>query len=77
MQYSGLKDKNGKGIYEGDFLLIKESIEHGDGWENEVLEVKYEDCCFFGITDNSKEYLAHLECQKIIGNIYQNPELMK
>lgn len=75
MQYTGLKDKNGKEIYEGDIVeIIRPCIlERG--------EVKFINGCF---AIKSKDTLLMLyQCEinnfklKVIGNIYENPELLK
>jgi len=87
MQYTGLKDKNGKDIYDGDIIIV---YENGNGkiksWENTVCFksgafcLYNPDCCDtckngFGITCTLMEarYYGELE---IIGNIYENPELI-
>lgn len=77
MQYTGLKDKNGKEIYEGDIL------NNGNGpvyvfWnENyQAFWVGYDS------EESEKQYYASTsdfctEADEIIGNIYENPELLK
>ena len=67
IQYTGLKDKNGKKIYEGDIVKNYWSM------NNEV--VKYMGVTF--MTENMYEESAvvNLEECEVIGNIYENPEL--
>ena len=81
MQYTGLKDKNGVEIYEGD--ILRNATEKLFGclkfeirWENRsgrfVLDSSQEHG-WHGLdatTDDSNEYL------EVIGNIYENPELL-
>lgn len=71
MQYSGIDDKNGKEIYEGDIFKL--------GAEKEVFEVRFEHGCFMAFC-NGKQYGLIGELQicfiDIIGNIYQNAELL-
>ena len=75
MQYTGLHDKNGKEIYEGDIVLITRPciLEKG--------EVKFINGCF---AIKSKDTLLMLyQCEinnfklEIIGNIYDNPDLLE
>ena len=70
MQYTGLKDKNGKKIYEGDIL------EYETGYREKV---KYEKGCFLTIGLTSCDYLySSLKLEPIVvGNIYENKELLE
>lgn len=73
-QYTGLKDINGKEIYEGD--VIKGSGANYDN-ENFIGEVCYDfsyPC--FAIKVSENEYRGFEEVE-VIGNIYENPELLK
>jgi len=70
LQFTGLKDKNGKEIYEGD-VLSNIKFKDGSGYETQQ-EVYFENGCF-GI--GMGELFRVKECE-VIGNIYKNPELM-
>lgn len=69
-QYTGLKDKNRVKIYEGD---IVKDIEN-----NKIGEIKYIDKMtgFFLVSHNGKCISSIIDVE-IIGNIYDNPELLK
>ena len=77
MQYTGVKDKNGKEIYEGDVVRIQ-SESHKSGL---VEVVKWIDptnwvsdvCAVNGFVNHESIYKTKPE---IIGNIYENPELL-
>lgn len=75
MQFTGRKDKNGKEVYGGD--IVKCVNEHIG-----VVEWEVHDACF-NVTDyydSSDDYptMAFIEGQpfEVIGNIYENPELI-
>lgn len=78
MQFTGLKDKNDKEIYEGDIL---ELYNH-----HQVEVIEYEGSAFgvFEHTNSSRESgrFTNLDewadnAMEVIGNIYEHPELIK
>jgi uncharacterized phage protein (TIGR01671 family) len=84
MQCTGLKDKNGKLIYEGDILReYNDTISLNKSYNN-IYYVEWEagTCCFliFYINEDMKKDIFDLSLAnrfEIIGNIYENPELLE
>jgi len=86
MQFTGLKDKNGKEIYEGDIVSHRGEFEE----EEKIGVIEW-----FGGEDSAEFYVRQIKAKdefgfyemqgknfcwdelEIIGNIYENPELLE
>jgi uncharacterized phage protein (TIGR01671 family) len=75
MQYTGLVDKNGKEVWEGDIVKYTEDGVYED---EERSTVVFENCGFWlDKHDNEYGYWPEAEDIEVIGNIYESPELIK
>lgn len=88
-QYTGLTDKNGKRIFEGDILHIAKNADGLGGYYQPTLDypvnvvVKWDLCAWMWETlCDDKRYITfpdawcHYECD-VIGNITDNPDLLE
>lgn len=77
LQYTGLKDKNEKEIFEGDIFVHN----------NHKFEVVWDSTRFIGLDNDrsGKGYCCYVDSHykdgsssiEVIGNIYENPELLE
>jgi hypothetical protein len=77
MQFTGLLDKNGKEIYEGDILKINL---YNDEWKTKVrtyLGRLIIDVEGYDWNTTALSFLDDEAETEVIGNIYENPELLK
>ena len=91
-QYTGLTDKNGVRIFEGDILDVSSDVAYGGVAVHRLgyFVVEFHNGCFMksalddpqlSFFDNAKRkglyHFISTDIHKIVGNIYDNPEILK
>ncbi len=80
MQSTGLFDKNGKEIFEGDVVVVYDELNE---FESEVYEIVYsqDNLAWIFYDNESHDFYLISTCTwdelEIIGNAHQNPELLE
>lgn len=76
-QCTGLKDKNGKLIYEGDIVkCLYDSYGENGVYIGKVI-YREDTCCFVDANSESTDYEWWEEEKEVIGNIFDNKELLE
>ncbi len=76
MQFTGIQDKNGKDIYEGDKVIGTDP--HGNT-DRGVVDYETSEAAFvyrFTSPETWGRFKTDYETYEVIGNIYENPELL-
>jgi len=84
MQYIGLKDKNGKEVYEGDLFIINDTSirTYNDPPKYSAVEWFEKDCGYSLRTymnpkrAEQRVTATYVLAYEVMGNIYENPELL-
>ena len=75
MQSTGLKDKNGKEIFEGDIVKMAKDV-YSESTYYEVVRHRGGAYRLESKRHGCELWLRHTDCE-IVGNVYENPELLE
>ena len=80
-QYTGLTDKNGKKVFENDIIVICYETDGEEFTETKRVHYNEKKCCWYPMRwEECCEYCDHyteVKSIEVIGNIHDNPELLK
>ena len=77
MQSTGLKDKNGKEIYEGDIVKTTSNELIGK-FKHKIYKIEFKEInCVAGAKYIGFDFQFNVDEIEVIGNIYENPELLE
>ena len=81
-QYTGMKDKNGKKVFEGDIVHVCDDdgidigvVKYNEDFGKYIVVYSQVSGNWFDFEGTDGEFLA-IFCSEVIGNIYDNPELL-
>jgi len=82
MQYTGLEDKNGKEIYEGDIVTAGDNYPSIIEWSHDGDKIEGTGWCLHEVYKGDYDRYHTTDAYtnglgEVIGNIYENPELLK
>lgn len=85
MQYTGLTDKHGKEIYEGDIVEYDKGFQNKPFYNLFKLEIGFSRGSFLLLDPEDKgsyrggfsAFYLHTPCLTVIGNVFENPNLLQ